>query len=355
MKRRNKILLEISGWILLFGFFNYVFRTQTPMTAVLLSTEVTIWILLLSKVNSKVLLPQLLKPGLRFIYISLVIFMVIMTFVFTKYFLLTTFNSYTFSDVQSLNVEFVSRKGINLVVILLFTIFIVFSNTVIYIYRKNAEDRELMLQVQLEKKNAELKLLQTRVSPHFLLNSLNNLYSVLILRPEQSKDHVERLISLMRYLTYDQANDKIPLKKEIDFIEDYIFFQNEKDDQRYEVTQHIAINNPFALIEPRILTSFIENAFKHSYHPERKSRIELSIVQEENDFVFEVINDCSDFKNSKNQNGYFGMGLKNIEEIISFVYKDRYELITVQKEGKYWVKLKLNNLFKHAQTELFCN
>lgn len=350
MKPSNKILLEVTAWILLFVLFNYIFRTQTRGTALLLSTEVTLWMLLLAKVNSRILLPQLLRPGLRFQYIFLVVVMLILTILFTKFVLLTSFNFYTFSDVHSTNIELVSRKRVNGVVVLLINVFVVFWTTVVYIYEKNAADREWLFQVQLEKKNAELKLLQTQVSPHFLFNSLNNLYSVLILQPEKSKDHVERLISLMRYLTYDQTNDKIPLKKELDFIDDYIFFQHEKDDRRYEVIQHVSVQNTHALIEPRILISFIENAFKHAYDPEGKSRIELSILQEGNDFIFEVINDCSDFENNQQKNGYFGMGLRNSEEIISFVYQDRHELVTEQTAGTYSVKLKLKDLFSYAQT-----
>ena len=304
------------------------------------------WLILLAKINTKWLVPLVLIKGKKVLFIALIMLTSFLSVIITRKIILTEFSGgYIFENVRLSEVSITSRKGIHTTVIQLASLATLLSTTIIQIYKKNRETEKQMAQVALAKKEAELKLLRTQFNPHFLLNTLNNLYSVAITKPAKSTAHIERLISLMKYLTYDLTDDRIELIKELDFIDDYIFFQTEKDSERFNVKKTISIAQPNAKIEPRILIPFVENAFKHAYHPEKKAQIQLNCVQVAHHLEFTITNTTSDFVRNKKEEGYFGLGVDSTIQLLDSVYGQNKNIEVRSEEYVYSVKLTINNIF----------
>lgn len=348
MKTGTKLLIEVTIWVLTYLLLLFLFRTQRPEIQQLIAIECILWLYFVTFINSTVFIPKFLINGKRIVYLLLTFLVLILSFVIARRFLLTEQNGYLYHHIKSPDPSLSSRRGIHMTVFQLLTIAFFLGSTVIQVYKKNKQTQEEMMQVALEKKDAELKLLRTQFNPHFLLNALNNLYSVVIIRPDHSKKHIERLISLMKYLTYDQTDNAIPLSKELNFIDDYIFFQVEKEKQRFEVQKNFDIKDTESGIEPRVLIPFVENAFKHSYHPEKMSRIEINCIQQTNDLAFSIINSKSNFTHGKKEQGYFGVGVDSTQQILQSVYGNMCQITFGNDDKTYSVEIIFKNFFQHA-------
>jgi LytS/YehU family sensor histidine kinase len=205
------------------------------------------------------------------------------------------------------------------------------------------------MEIEIVNKTAELKLISTQFSPHFFLNSLNNLYSISKLKPDKTSTFIEKLTTLMQYVTYEQMEEKILLKKEIDFIRDYIYFQQEKGDNLFNVSTNFEDADHSLLIEPRLFIPFVENAFKFAYQPNKTMSINISIKTTIDELHFTVINDVSTHQRRSEEDGYFGVGINSVKKILANLYPKRHELNITNTEQpllsgkhKYSVKLTLN-------------
>ncbi|MFD0964864.1 sensor histidine kinase [Pseudofulvibacter geojedonensis] len=179
------------------------------------------------------------------------------------------------------------------------------------------------IQLKTEKLQAELELLKSQVSPHFLFNSLNNIYALAVTKSEHTPEMIEKLSDILRYLLEDATQHKVPITKEADLIQKYIDLQHLK---KVKANNHISyLSNgltPQISIPPLLLINFVENAFKHSdiqYNKEGFLHINLSI--DENDNVeFEI-------ENSKDKKmNTLGIGLSNTRKQLDLYYQGNYSL-----------------------------
>ncbi|MEM7373694.1 MAG: histidine kinase [Bacteroidota bacterium] len=347
LPNRKSLLIEILIWLVVYFLLLLVFESQEWKVRMLISAEAVLFFILLSKITSLWLAPGLLVKGRRVLFILLVCTLTFSSYIVTKRVLLTKYNGYTYTNFENLDDRLIPRRKVHFIVLQLISITTVLSSTVIHAYTQNRDTQRRMMQIEIEKKGAELKLLRTQFSPHFLLNTLNSLYAVIITKPEKSRQHVERIISLMKYLSYDRKEQKIELYKELEFIDNYIFFLSEKEDDSFQVHKEFKIIDSDVKIEPQILLPFVENAFKHSYHPVNRSSIEIYCKQIHQDFLFEVRNTKSDFQRSKKEQGYFGMGIDTTIQIIQSVYGNNAELNIVDQTDQYIVSLSLKQFFAY--------
>lgn len=201
---------------------------------------------------------------------------------------------------------------------------------------------EERMRKELEKMQLEtsLALLKHQVSPHFLMNTLNNIHSLIEINTAKAQDAVERLSTLMRYLLYDSAKNKLDIKKEIEFVNSFISLMQLRYSEEVDVKIVIPENIPGIQIPPMLFISLLENAFKHGVCYPHKSYI-----------YFELLFDTSSLtciiKNSKHKiaanslSDYSGIGLKNIKESLKLLYEDNFLLNIIDKENDFEVKLKI--------------
>ena len=133
----------------------------------------------------------------------------------------------------------------------------------IYFIKKALDERELLVTLQKESNSFRLKYLRSQLNPHFLFNTLNSIYSLSLQKSDKAPDVVVKLADLMRYLIYECNEEKVPLNKEIEFIQNYI----EIEKIRYNADVRFSVEGETndIMIEPFLFISFIENGFKHAF------------------------------------------------------------------------------------------
>jgi hypothetical protein len=224
----------------------------------------------------------------------------------------------------------------NLIICLL----IVGAGTTIKLMAKWLSEERLRKDAEKEQLKTNLALLRHQVSPHFFMNTLNNIHSLIEIDMEKAQDAVVRLSTLMRYLLYDSAQNTIELKKEIEFINSFISLMQLRHSDEVEVTVVIPEQVPDTKIPPMLFISLLENAFKHGVSYPQKSYINFEL-RISSTFLTCIIKN-SKHKNTANYQGeYSGIGLDNIKDSLKLLYADNFQLNIHDKESEFEVDLKI--------------
>lgn len=167
----------------------------------------------------------------------------------------------------------------------------------------------------------ELKFLKTQINPHFLFNTLNNIYGLALKKSDDTPEIILKLAKIMRYNIYESANEEVALIKEIENIEDFIAIHQLRH-SKLDLNFQYKIDNTNQVIAPLILIQFIENAFKHGVSESvSKAKIAIDLELFNSVLTFKVINS----KEIKTSVDSTKIGLKNIERQLQLLYPD-YEL-----------------------------
>jgi two-component system LytT family sensor kinase len=198
----------------------------------------------------------------------------------------------------------------------------------------------LRRQLESDKMVAELDLLKFQVHPHFLFNTLNNIYSQAM--QENSPKTVQSiagLSGLMRYMLEDCKQDLVLLTRELEYIQQYINLQKLRTDRQNKITTDFKIDHSCELlIAPMLMISFIENAFKHGISMSSPSFIDIKIDLITDELGFSVQNSVHSHKDKPVSTG---LGLVNVRQRLTHLYPDSHKLTVEQKDGIFNVNLKI--------------
>lgn len=173
---------------------------------------------------------------------------------------------------------------------------------------------------------AELKNLRNQLNPHFLLNTLNNIYALIAFDTEKAQKAIEELSKLLRYLLYENLNPTVSLIRELDFINNYIELMRIRYSTNVEIKTDFEVHQDSRLqITPLIFISLIENAFKHGISSTAPSYIHISIKEETNCLICYIAN--SYFPKSNSDKSGSGIGLEQVRRRLELSYPDQYEWI----------------------------
>ncbi|MCB0703927.1 MAG: histidine kinase [Saprospiraceae bacterium] len=194
-----------------------------------------------------------------------------------------------------------------------------------------------------EKTEMELAFLKSQVDPHFLFNTLNNLYA-LALEENGTKtaDGIAKLGTLMRYNLHDSSAEAISLEKEIDYIQKYIDLQLLRVSSNNQVEFHKEIPEAEARVEkiaPMLLIIFVENAFKYGISPSESGKIIIQLKLEQQQLSMQVVNNIVN-KSVSQEPG--GLGLQNVRNRLELLYPKKHELVTSEEAGTFQVNLSIN-------------
>ena len=192
----------------------------------------------------------------------------------------------------------------------------------------------------LENENliAELAFLKSQINPHFLFNSLNNIYSLAYQKSEKTPEAILKLSEIMRYMLYESNEDKVALSNEIRYLENYIELQKLRFKDNIYIKFEINGDPLGLMITPLVLISFVENAFKHGIATDIENPISIVLNLSEDKLFFHV----SNIKSSMNKDITGGIGLQNVQRRLSLIYKDRYRLHIDDDNDIYNCELYLN-------------
>lgn len=206
------------------------------------------------------------------------------------------------------------------------------------IYREQVEHDKMMTEVKL--KEAELQLLKGQLHPHFLFNTLNNLYSLSIQKSSRTSDVIIRVSDLLNYIIYDCNTEKVSLEKEIEFIKSYIELEKLRYDDTLKLTTSFTGNFHGKHIAPMILHTFIENSFKHGASRDTGSpRIDILLNISGNILNLSVIN--SRMPDDEQEQTAGGIGIENAKKRLSLIYPGKHILEIVTTKTAFNVTLEI--------------
>ncbi|MGL1885840.1 MAG: sensor histidine kinase [Reichenbachiella sp.] len=192
-----------------------------------------------------------------------------------------------------------------------------------------------------EKVKSELQILRNQLQPHFLFNTLNNIYSLVISDDKQAASSILKLSDILSYMLYDCNVDQISTEKEVQLIKNYIELEKIRYGDRLELSFSSTGNIQNSFLPPLLLIPFLENAFKHGIaKTEGKSWMRVVLNITENELNFMVENNIPNTTDGSSSNLKSGIGLENIQKRLNIIYPERHE-IKVNKEDSYLVKLKI--------------
>ncbi len=195
----------------------------------------------------------------------------------------------------------------------------------------------------IQQKQAELNLLQSQLSPHFLFNTLNNLYGISITQHEKIPVLLLKLSELLRYSVYETNQQFISLKDEVQYINNYISFEEIRIGERLNLKVDIEeVIGSEIKIAPMLLIVFIENAFKHSKNSLDKSIfLDISLKINNEKIMFSIMNSCNSLKEKRSVNADGGLGLANVKKRLQLLYPNEYSLNEEISDNSFSVKLQL--------------
>ena len=195
-------------------------------------------------------------------------------------------------------------------------------------------------ELERSRAEAELQNLKSQLNPHFLFNTLNNIYSLVAISPEQAQEAVHGLSHLLRYVLYESSELKVPLSKELEFVHNYIELMRIRLPEHVGLTTGIIVKDPERQIAPLLFITLIENAFKHGVSNNKASFIHIRIIQQDETLLCDIKN--SSFpKDSRDESGS-GIGVLNLEKRLALIYPGKYEFKYGLSEGAYEATLSIH-------------
>lgn len=194
-------------------------------------------------------------------------------------------------------------------------------------------------QLRAEKSEAELRALKNQLQPHFLFNTINNLYALARIKSEKTPMVAQKLAGLLRYVLYETQKPVVRLEQEIRLLEDYIALEKLRfDEGRLEMSMSSDIDEPNAAIAPLLLLPLVENAFKHGAAEQReRARISIAIHLKNKELEVKIFNT----RPSGIAAGTPGIGLQNLRKQLELLYPARHNLQTAQGEGHFEASLSI--------------
>jgi LytS/YehU family sensor histidine kinase len=218
------------------------------------------------------------------------------------------------------------------------SVLVVGFNATIKLSIKGQAEEQKNKELEKEKLQTELAFLRNQVSPHFLMNTLNNIHALVDLNPEDAKESIVKLSRLMRYLLYDSENGKTKLVKEIEFIKSYVDLMKLRLVSNVDIQLSFPDEIPDVEIPPLLFISLVENAFKHGISYQAESYILIFLQIHEKHLFFRIKNSLHK-KTKPREEG--GIGLANLKKRMELIYGTDFSLSVTETENSFETNIKI--------------
>ena len=190
--------------------------------------------------------------------------------------------------------------------------------------------------IEKEKNDAEIKFLKAQINPHFLFNTLNNIYSLVSINSDKSLKAIENLSAIMRFTTYETNKDKIEIEKEVDYINQYLALEQIRYGDNFYINKNIEIDNNSAQIYPYIISPLIENAIKHGIVKNKETPIQINIKSASTFVEVSVENKI----NQHQKDEISGIGLTNLKRRLNHYFGNNYQFEIKNNYETFYIYLK---------------
>lgn len=202
-------------------------------------------------------------------------------------------------------------------------LFMTGMNAAIKLIYKSIRDEQMLEALQRRNLQTEMEYLKYQINPHFFMNTLNNIHALIDIDSEAAKKSVIDLSRMMRYVLYDSESHDISLRRDIDFIDNYIRLMRIRYDEGIDIRfDYPSDIDPSIAIPPLLLIVFVENAFKHGVSYRKRSFIHISVSIGQGRVCCRTVNS----RHPEPKGHKRGIGLENVRKRLELIYGDDFEL-----------------------------
>jgi len=334
----NKWVQHVGFWALSYYilFNHFASSSETGLIDHIYTAVFMISLLIISYINLLLLIPRFLQKGKYFRYLLLISLNIALGI---------EINVFSFEYlVDALFPEYLIISYIDRIELLKYMVVFIGLTTLFHLSKSwflLRESENQLIKLEKEKYEAELKALKSQVNPHFLFNSLNSIYSLVIQKSDSAKEALIRLSDALRYMIYESSSESVLLSKEIEYLQNYVELQKLRTTFSSAI-EFSVVGNPEALrIAPLLLIPIVENAFKHGLQAETDNAyIHIRLKIDRNVFHLYVANNKADRPPSKRE-APGGLGLQNLKKRLDIIYPEKYQLEIDEQQDKFRIELKL--------------
>lgn len=331
-------LHHLLFWIAIFGGW-YYFRYQdfsTTNKALLVVFIKVADLAVMVYVTNYILIPRILYKKRYLLFIGIFFLMIICSSMFKINLIAHILNPA--AAIQLFNGDFKGRVYDNLIPHFL----LVSTGAAFKLLLDYARAQKRLGDMAKEKAESELNFLKSQMNPHFLFNSLNSVYFLIDKKNTDARNALHKFSEMLRYQLYEVKDEKIPIEKEISYIQDYIDLQKLRSEDNCQVEFTITPEVSGFMIEPLLLVPFVENSFKHLSHFSNgnPNLVRIGLSKANGEMKFEIRNTFeAKPANVIAQPG--GIGLVNVKRRLELLYPHQHQLSVIEKEGWFDVSLKM--------------
>ncbi|MCB0633991.1 MAG: histidine kinase [Saprospiraceae bacterium] len=340
VQRHKKTLIHVAFWCVYASFFLYQITfapsgKERSWSNVLEDFGLHMIVMIgISYINYFVFLPNLLRDKkLRRYLLSFLPVFIVLTYLFLKG------KQWILADiVRNTDWLYSFRFGLN---VYLSTLFIVVFVGLLRFVEDWFELEANKKEMENERLTSELRFLKAQINPHFLFNTLNNLYYLAFKQSPNTTEVIAKLSQMMRYMIYDSNHPRVPLDKEIEYMSNYISLEKMRLNDEVPISFEVRGNTEGVMIAPLIFITFLENAFKHGVSNTAKDSWVEAHIQIDGKVCTYLVANRKITEPAKTVTEKSGIGLQNLKRRLELTYPNRYDLNIEDLPDVYRVKLKL--------------
>ena len=340
LQRYRVVLLHLSFWCVYLSFFLFQITTRRDEPpdwnkVLIVGVNQVVFAGIISYLNYFIFLPRFLAKNRIGQYLAEFIgpFAIIMVIRILMIRYLT--DGYTHSEEYLYSTRFVVQVVTTNLFIVIFVGMLRFAEGWFEFEAKKKE-------IENEKLTAELNFLKTQINPHFLFNTLNNLYYLAYTKSENTTEVIAKLSQMMRYMIYDSNYPQVQLTKEIEYMQNYISLERLRLNNQIPIQFEIKGSPESILITPLIFITFLENAFKHGVSNNSSgSWVNISVEMKGKECIYTVEN-SKIVKTNPVKEEKSGFGLQNVQRRLELSYPGNFQLKSEDRPDSYFVQLNIS-------------
>lgn len=292
-----------------FHFMHYLMTCMTPLFQ-----------MIVFYLNYMVLAPKFFEPG-KHRYDLIINVVLLLTLGTTLHFWMVYVNSiYAPNNSMPIDVigtiSYIIRNSLNLAIF-------AGGATALAIARRWVTTDQKLKEAEAARAQAELSNLRNQINPHFLLNTLNNIYALTAFDTPKAQEAIQELSKMLRHILYDYQQPTVSLNDEIEFLQNYVNLMRIRLPLTVDIKFNAPTPNTQIKVAPMIFISLVENAFKHGVSPSESSFIHITIEADEKQIICDIQN--SNHPKTSTDNSGHGIGLMQVERRLELSYPDHYE------------------------------
>ncbi|MCY1723361.1 histidine kinase [Prolixibacteraceae bacterium Z1-6] len=336
VKRIIPHLLFWLFYVLFFGLFYgkyghdyrlHLIETSCMLPFVMVATYTTIYVILPFYLKTRKPVPSV------FMAVVLLVLITLGERIFIRY-------------LNGLPINTETLFGISSLYLMLETNFMVALGFTVKFLKKWFEQQQEKHEMEKKHLQSELNVLKAQLNPHFLFNTMNNLYALSIEKSSKTSEGIAKISDLLRSVLYECNDSEMALYKEVKLIENYIDLEKMRYGDQLNVSFTVTGSVEDAKIAPMMLFTFVENCFKHGSSNFETPFITIKLDVNENEIFFESENSKPPYQKQVMERNIGGIGLANVKKRLEILYPGNYELICGDKNCCYKVSLRIKRMMR---------